>query len=213
MRTDLSETFNKLDATTYNHSIRVMKIAAEIEAFYGFGDNYLSIAALLHDIGKIYISRKVLDKVSPLTSLEREIVSLHPYYGYKILKNCDINEDVCRLVLYHHGLDPLCLTPVEPYLTDKIQDRAKLLHSIDSFEALTSDRPYHGGYRSKEALQIMLSESGHHKFFLDYLQFLIKNNSDDNETAIFRGNHNTDNVVVDRLLYSLSPCTIMVGVG
>ena len=109
MRTDLSETFNRLDATTYNHSVRVMKIASEIESFYGLGDNYLSIAALLHDIGKVYISRKVLDKVSPLTGLEREIISLHPYYGYKILKDYDINEDVCRLVLYHHGMDPLCL--------------------------------------------------------------------------------------------------------
>ena len=213
MRTDLSETFNRLDATTYNHSVRVMKIASEIESFYGLGDNYLSIAALLHDIGKVYISRKVLDKVSPLTGLEREIISLHPYYGYKILKDYDINEDVCRLVLYHHGMDPLCLTPVETDNTEKIREMARLLHSIDSFEALTSDRPYHRGYRTEEALKIMLSETGHHKIFIDYLQYLIKNSPNNDETALFRGNHKSDNATIEKILYNLSPCTIMFGVG
>lgn len=212
-RPELSELFNKLDSTTYNHSIRVMKIAAEIESFYGIEDDSLSIAALLHDIGKIYVSHKVLDKVAPLSSLEREIVSLHPYYGYQILKNYDIDEEICRLVLYHHGLKPICISPIEPYYTDKIKDRSKLLHSIDSFEALTSDRPYHRGYTSQEALNIMLGESGHHKIFIDYLQFLIKSKSKDTETAIFRGNHCVDDEKADSILYNLSPSMIMFGVG
>ena len=69
----------RLDSMTYNHSVRVMMISAEIEEYLGMTDHQLMYASILHDIGKIYIPFNILDKNTRLTKLERQIIDLHPY--------------------------------------------------------------------------------------------------------------------------------------
>ena len=143
-----------MDSTTYNHSMRVMLIALEIETTLRLDDHKLSEAALLHDIGKIYISPTILDKKEGLSSLERELIDLHAYIGYSILHGFDIDEDIW----YHHGSTPITISPIEKYNSEEIYEKAKMLHTIDVFEALTSDRPYHRGMSAKDALSIMKDE-------------------------------------------------------
>lgn len=199
-----SSRFNTLDSTTFNHSVRVMSIAQEIEDYYHLPDDKLSMAALVHDIGKIYVSSKILDKKGNLSVLERELVDLHPYIGYRILKSFDVDEDICRLVLYHHGPDPTVIEYVPEYDNENIMDLANLLHSIDSYEALTSDRSYHRGYLANEALDIMLKESGHHKKFIDYLCHITQKPSYESRSKVFRNHENNEhshiNVVFENLI-------------
>lgn len=73
---------NCLDSMTYNHSVRVMLISAEIEKHLGMKNHKLMYAAMFHDVGKMYIPFNILDKNIRLTKLERQIMDLHPYIGY-----------------------------------------------------------------------------------------------------------------------------------
>lgn len=185
MENKIMSLFDRLDSTTYNHSIRVMAIASEIEKYLSLDNNYLSNAALLHDIGKIYVPSVILDKVTRLNDIEREIINLHPYMGYKILKSFGMNEDINRIVLFHHGFNPPTIQYVEEYNNAEVMELAKLLHSIDVFEALTSDRPYHRGVSAIEALRIMESEGKHHPDVLSYI-FDVLNGNINGVSAVHR---------------------------
>ena len=127
-------------------------------------------AALLHDIGKIYIPHSILDKNGRLTKLEREMIDLHPYLGYVILSDLGVNEDICRIVLYHHGFSPLCIRELSHYDSSLIYQKASILRTIDSFEALTSDRAYHRGLPSKEVIDVLLSEKNYDATAMEYLK-------------------------------------------
>lgn len=160
---------NCLDSMTYNHSVRVMLISAEIEKHLGMKNHKLMYAAMFHDVGKMYIPFNILDKNIRLTKLERQIMDLHPYIGYSILSELGLNEDICMIVLYHHGFHPITLQDVEHYDKDNIYSKTIILHTIDAFEALTSDRPYHRGVTSKEALKILTKEGGYDTKVLEYI--------------------------------------------
>ena len=200
MQTEICNIVHKLDSITYNHSIRVMCIAREIEDYYNLTTSLVSNAALVHDIGKTYISSKILDKKECLDLIERELINLHPYIGYKMLKQMNVNEDICRIVLYHHGVHPVLLEKVEPYQNPLINDMALMLHTIDSFEALTSDRPYHRGLLATEALEVMIKESGHHQAVLDYLIHMLDNEKMHENSAVYRHGYTIEPHIIENVL-------------
>ena len=199
MRNDIYGMFCRLDSITYNHSIRVMILAKEFEEFTGQKDDILSQAALMHDIGKVFIAEKILDKVDRLTNLEREMVSLHPYIGYQMLKDLDINDDICQIILYHHGKHPPTLKEIESVPTEEIYDRSLILHTIDAFEALTSDRPYHRGYDAMEAIDIMMREGNHHPAVMEYLIKTAEQTSV-KVSAVHRSHYMQDSTLIDVML-------------
>lgn len=162
-------TLQLLDSMTFNHCVRCCEIAREIEAKFELPDNLLSQAALVHDIGKIYISSKILQKPGRLSPLERQIIDLHPYIGFKILQDLKIEPMICEVVLKHHG--NAAPTLEECTLSGDAQVRywAKMLHTIDAFEALTTDRAYRRGFSQAKAVEIMDKESNHDKNVLDFL--------------------------------------------
>ncbi|MGC8943928.1 MAG: HD-GYP domain-containing protein [Caldisericia bacterium] len=63
--------------------------------------NCVKFAGLLHDIGKIELPLEILNKPGKLTSNEYEIVKLHPYYGYEILKNIRFPWPIAKVVYQH----------------------------------------------------------------------------------------------------------------
>ena len=152
----LYDMFNHLDSYTYNHSVRVMELAEEVERKLHFTDSHLSEAGLFHDIGKYYISQKVLDKHDGLTSIERQVIDFHAFYSYVTLVWFEIPEDICEMALFHHGLNP----PVShgfptPVPGADIVRKSLILQTVDEFEALTSDRPYHRRRSKEEAVSII----------------------------------------------------------
>jgi len=184
MKKQILKYLNNLDSMTYNHSVMVMMIAKEIEIYAGITDHKLMNAALLHDIGKLYIPHKILDKNGRLTKLERELVDLHAYIGYMILSDLSVDEDICRIVLYHHGFKPLHVRDVEYYDSSLIYQKACILRTIDSFEALTSDRSYHRGVTAEKALEILLDENNYNECAMEYLQTVV--NDDCLEESVVR---------------------------
>lgn len=198
MHEKISGLLTRLDSFTYNHSVRTMTIATEVENYLSMDNHELSIAALLHDVGKIYIAPSILDKKGRLNTIERELVDLHSYVGYMMLRDMKVNERISRIVLYHHGFQPVALSKVGSYIEYDVLEKADILHAIDVFEALTSDRPYHRGLPSKEALSEM-KEKRFHKKTLDYFEMVI---SEERNSAV-RRHFNENEAMIENTIESL----------
>jgi len=120
---------------------------------------HITVAALLHDIGKIGIDESILRKPSSLSNEERSIIERHPEISVQILKEVKLAPIVFEMVLHHHerydgrgypsglGGDEL---PIEVFI----------LGVADAYDAMTSKRPYNDGFSSDEAKQTIMEEKG-----------------------------------------------------
>lgn len=162
----LKNTFLKLDTSTLNHCTRVYKIAKAYEA-HKMSDSLLSHAALLHDIGKIYISQNILNKPFALTTLEREVINLHSYIGYQLIKDLDLEESLADIIYMHHGMNAENVLNKENSLL--LINNAKKLHTIDAFDAMISDRPYRSSMPLDVALSISMDDIFADSDVIDFL--------------------------------------------
>jgi putative nucleotidyltransferase with HDIG domain len=145
---------------TANHSYRVEKLAVEFAVKLGLSFQTIqlvSVAALLHDIGKIITSEKILNKPEKLTKSEFEIIKLHPRDGYDLIKRLDDNhrlEGLAEAILFHHekfnGTGYPC-----GKAGDEIPLVARILAIADVYEAITSNRVYHKAVTQEEAEKII----------------------------------------------------------
>ncbi len=113
------------------------------------------VGALLHDIGKAYVSQEILNKIDPLTSSEWDAIKRHPINSVSMLLDTEIPDFVKKAVLHHHedfngggyplGLEGLSISPL-----------ARVLRIIDVFDAMTSRRPYKNPLPPAKAVQIMV---------------------------------------------------------
>ena len=151
-----------LDIITLNHSVRVCEICRVIEKEFNFNNNSLSLAGLFHDIGKFFISDKLLNKRGALGHIERAIINSHPYFSYKVLCFYNLPEVICNLALFHHSFNPPMTFNDQDdndtefiSISEDIIKKAIMLKTIDVYEALTTDRPYHRGVTCDEAIKII----------------------------------------------------------
>lgn len=153
------------DKYTIGHTERVVKYSMLIANFMkderineGFREN-LRVAALLHDIGKIGVPEKILNKESALDAAEREEIARHPDIGAGILNHISEFNDIVLGVKYHHerydgkgypnhiGGDDIPLT-------------AAIIAVADTFDAMTSDRPYRKALEHDTAVNEIKVNSG-----------------------------------------------------
>lgn len=150
------------DEYTCGHSQRVeeyaVRIAREMHLSRSRIDN-LQVAALLHDVGKIGIDESILNKPAKLTTEERRVIEKHPQISVDILKEVALPQIVFQIILHHHerydgrgypsgiGGDAL---PIEVYI----------LGVADTYDAITSTRPYSYSSSPERARQIIEEESG-----------------------------------------------------
>ncbi len=126
------------------HSERVGEVAQKIGAAIGFSEtetSKLKLLGHLHDIGKIAIDESILNKEGKLTEREQEEIKRHPDVGFRILSATNEMPDFADCVLSHHerwdgkgyprGLAG-CEIPIE----------ARIIALADSYDAMTSERPY-----------------------------------------------------------------------
>jgi HD-GYP domain-containing protein (c-di-GMP phosphodiesterase class II) len=107
--------------------------------------------ALLHDIGKIGISDQILFKPAGLTSEERAVMKQHVRLGYDMLRHIGFFHDALPVVLYHHEEYDGTGYP-EGLVGDDIPQAARIFHVVDSYDALTQQRPYKTAWTHDDTL-------------------------------------------------------------
>jgi HD-GYP domain-containing protein (c-di-GMP phosphodiesterase class II) len=148
---------------TARHCEGVAEIADGMAATMGLDDatrRLLRRAALLHDVGKLGVSNRILDKPGELDDEEWAAMRRHPELSRMILASVPALADVARLAGTHHErLDgsgyPDCLTAAELDLPDRI------LQVADVAEALSAERPYRAALPVDEVLSIIGRDAGH----------------------------------------------------
>jgi diguanylate cyclase (GGDEF)-like protein len=110
----------------------------------------LLIASLLHDVGKIGISERILLKPGPLTPEERRAIELHPRIGFRLVHQVPALEGVAPAVLHHHERWDGTGYP-DRLAGDEIPLEARVIGVADSFSAMTADRPYRDPLSVEEA--------------------------------------------------------------
>jgi HD-GYP domain-containing protein (c-di-GMP phosphodiesterase class II) len=150
------------DRETEGHSTRVSKLARLLGIELGLDDNSIKAierGSLLHDIGKIGVSDKILHKPSPLTQDEWKSMHLHPDIGAHIIKEIPFLQDTLPIILYHQ--ERWNGSGYPKGLSGKdIPLQARIFAVADAFDALISDRPYRKRIPVEEALKYLKEQSG-----------------------------------------------------
>jgi HD-GYP domain-containing protein (c-di-GMP phosphodiesterase class II) len=147
---------------TYHHSERVADFATRIGRLLGLGEAglvRLRRAALLHDIGKLSVPNRILDKPDRLTPREWEVVKLHPYYTYQILERVPVFGELAFDASAHH--ERLDGRGYYRNLTGaQLSQSARILAAADQLDALSADRPYRGRLPNEQVVAIMRQQAG-----------------------------------------------------
>lgn len=151
----LSNAVDARDKYTAGHSQRVANIATAIGQFMGIdsiSSQRLELAALLHDIGKIGIPDEILHKPSKLSEHDFETIKRHPLIGFNILKDINFLDSVLPIILHHHERYDGHGYPIG-IKGEAIPFESRIIAVADSYDAMTSDRPYRKGLISDVALK------------------------------------------------------------
>lgn len=152
--TALSAAIEARDPYAKGHSSRVTVFAQAIARALRLDKDRISVlrlGALLHDVGKLVVPSSVLLKRGPLTDEELGLVRRHPAAGARMLRSLGAPETILPLVLHHHERWDGAGYPTGRR-GDDIPLEARVLCIADSFDAMTSTRPYRSSWTPDEAL-------------------------------------------------------------
>ncbi|MGV8984013.1 HD-GYP domain-containing protein [Clostridium sp.] len=158
----LSKAIDARDTYTSGHSERVTQISLKIGQALGLSRNQLNtleIAALFHDVGKIGIPDQILNNPGKLTKEEFNKIKEHPSIGVDILKNIEFLDKTFPMILHHHekyggGGYPLGIRG------ETIPFESRIICVADSYDAMTSDRPYRKGLPPNVAIDELIKFKG-----------------------------------------------------
>ena len=150
------------DPYTRGHSERVSRFSVATAQGLGLPENEIEqirISALLHDVGKIGIDDNVLKKPSALTDAEFEIMKTHPQKGYKIMSQIPAMSDFLPGMHMHHEMINGGGYP-QGLKGDEIPMQARIVSVADTFDAMTTERPYQRAMDLETALTRLKSFVG-----------------------------------------------------
>lgn len=180
------------DKYTEGHSVRVGKYSEIIAAELGWDEDRVegvAVAAYLHDVGKLVVDRNIINSPIRITASENAQLSKHPAVGYEILS--PIHHPYAEVPLaakYHHErLDgrgyPDGLSDREiPYI-------AKIVNLADSFDAMTTDRPYKRRRSAEEVIEDLWRSSGNQfapELVMAFCRAMLKEMTGEAKTRRFR---------------------------
>lgn len=151
----MSKIIELRDPYTAGHQARVAGLSAAIADAMGLPVEqvkYIRIAALIHDIGKIYIPSDILSKPGKLGDIEWQLIRTHPQGSYDILSTIDFPWPVAEIALQHHERINGSGYP-NKLIGDSIMLEAKILAVADVVEAMASHRPYRQALGIEKALE------------------------------------------------------------
>lgn len=151
------------DESMREHAERVRRYAVALAREVAIADertiNAIDVAALLHDVGKLGIPDRVLQKPGPLTRDEYEQVKQHPVIGADLLSALPFPGPLSAIVRHHHESWDGTGYP-DGLRGDAIPLGARLLAIVDCYDALTSDRPYRRALSHQSAIGIIAERRG-----------------------------------------------------
>lgn len=180
------------DKYTEGHSVRVGKYSEIIAQELGWNEDRIegvAVAAYLHDVGKLVVDRNIINSPIRITASENAQLSKHPAVGYEILQ--PIHHPYAEVPLaakYHHErLDgrgyPDGLVDREiPYI-------AKIVNLADSFDAMTTDRPYKRRRNAEEVVEDLWRSSGNQfapELVTAFCSAMLKEMTGESQTKKFR---------------------------
>jgi putative nucleotidyltransferase with HDIG domain len=151
----LSRAVDARDPYTAGHSERVAAISKNIAKKIGVSKKefeLIELAAQFHDIGKIGVPDSILLKPGKLTEMEFNVIKEHPVIGTNILCNIEFLKDSLPIILHHHETYdgrgyPYGISGAEIPLGSRI------ISIADTYDAMTSDRPYRKALLHEQAIQ------------------------------------------------------------
>lgn len=158
----LVATLEAKDSYTSGHSERVSYMACDLSEKLGLSmicRKNIHIAAHLHDIGKIGVPDKVLNKSGKLSEEEWGYMKKHPQIGFDILSKAKKLKDISNIVLYHHERWD---GKGYPYgLKEKdIPIGSRVIAVCDSIDAMTSNRPYREAMSLEQCFEELFKNKG-----------------------------------------------------
>ncbi len=156
----LARALEAKDKYTRGHSERVARYSRLLAKAVGLSENEQESiwrGGLLHDIGKIGIKEAILHKPGPLTAEEMDHIRTHPIKGYEICAPLKSLTPSLTVIKNHHERFDGCGHP-DHLECENIPLPARITSIADSFDAMTTDRPYRKGMRFEEAIHILETE-------------------------------------------------------
>lgn len=176
---DILSNIRYFDDSTYAHSLNVAMLANILGRWLKFSDEdlkLLTVAGMLHDIGKVLTPPEIIKKPGRLTREEFEIIKGHTTKGYKLLREKGVSENIAQAALLHHEKCDGSGYPMglKGY---KINELAKLITIVDIYEAMTANRCYREGICPFAVIR-MFEEEGYAKYDPKYLLPFLQGISD-----------------------------------
>ena len=119
---------------------------------------HIALGALLHDIGMAAVPEKIINKPGTLTGDEQATVKNHPIYGYEMFKKSPLFHGLSgAVILQHHERNNGKGYP-ENLSGDEINKASQIMGVVDTYDALTSERPYRQAFYPHEAIEMLMSQ-------------------------------------------------------
>ena len=158
----LARAIDAKDQTAQTHIRRVQMYAAGVARTMGLSEadvQGVKTAALLHDIGKLAVPEHILSKPGPLTQEEFQKIRIHPQIGAEIIAAVPFPYPVAPLILSHHERWDGRGYP-QGLKGNEIPLGARILTTVDYYDAVTTERPYHKALSHEGALGLLKHEAG-----------------------------------------------------
>lgn len=157
---DMLHNMTASDESVYRHCVNVSLISTVLGKWLSFSDEDLkniTIAGLLHDIGKFTLPQEILNKPGRLTEEEFALIKKHPVNGYALLKDFPIDNSIKEAVLTHHERCDGSGYPAG-LSGDRIHPYAKIIAIADVYDAMTSPRSYREALCPLSAINVFETE-------------------------------------------------------
>ncbi|WP_018232228.1 HD-GYP domain-containing protein [Thioalkalivibrio thiocyanodenitrificans] len=149
------------DPALAEHHDNLGESAALLAQHLGYSSretDLLCFGARVHDVGKLSLSDHILNKPARLTAVEFSLVMEHPRLGRDLLAPLDLDPRITEIVCFHHENFDGSGYP-EGLKGEAIPLFARIVRILDSFDAMTMDRPYHQSVSPDEALRLMENDA------------------------------------------------------
>jgi putative two-component system response regulator len=150
------------DPYTRGHVERVVNYAQTLAEYLGWSSNEINnlrFGSILHDIGKIQIAEEILRKKGPLNEEEWREMRRHPQVGAELVRGIHYLDQAVPVILYHHERWNGSGYPFG-LKEDAIPTSARIVAVADSFDAMTTKRPYRDKLSPEQACHEIVSGSG-----------------------------------------------------